>query len=232
MKQSIYRIAFSLSLLLPSAHFASGQAVYGIDSGTTSLSLDATAVAKLGYAVTGSSGTVSPLGGEQFGFSILGELSDFMFTIEGNSEALVQGGLIKHAGWIELDDDANPSTGIIALGNFEIGVDPLRASETVSGAYVRDTLGTNSIVFDIKPIDPGLTNPTSDGESFTLYASDLLISPELYALLGSPDGVAAGDFLGTLRIDAAASQLNAVPEPSTGLLLFLGAGLAVFRRRR
>lgn len=231
MKHSIFRIAVICSLMLPSAHLASGQAVYGVSSGTTSISLDEAAVLSLGYAVTGSSGTVNPIGGQQFGFDILSELSDFVFTIGENQEAVVQSGLLSHSGWIELDDDADSSNGIISLGNFEIGVDQERASDTVSGAFVRDTLGTNSIVFDIKPIDLNQVNPSSDGESFTLATSDLLVSPELYALLGSPDGVAPGDFLGSIRIDAQAFQLNAVPEPSSALLACVG-GLFVFLRRR
>ena len=232
MKKPIYRIVISLSLLLPSMEWASGQGVYGVDSGISSISLDSTAVARLGYAVTGSSGTVGAQGGLQFGFNILSELSDFVFTIEEDSTAIVQGGILSHAGWIELDDDGVPGTGIISLGNFEIGVDPARASETVSGAFIRDTLGTNSIVFDIKPLGPTDINPTSDGEAFTLHTADLLISPELYALLGSPDGIAPGDFLGSIRIDASASSIDAVPEPSTGLLALLGGALLIFRRCR
>ena len=69
--------------------------------------------------------------------------------------------------------------------------------------------------------------PTSDGETFALHMSELLIAPELYALLGSPDGIAPGDFLGRIRVDANSSRIDAVPEPSTGLLAFLGGALLV-----
>ncbi|MEZ5328393.1 MAG: PEP-CTERM sorting domain-containing protein [Verrucomicrobiales bacterium] len=232
MKKPISQIASSLFLLSLAAQGASAQGVYGVDSGVTSLSLDATAVAGLGYTVTGSSGTVSAQGGHQFGFDILSELSDFIFTIEEDTSATVQGGILSHLGWIELDNDGDPGTGIITLGNFEIGVDLARASDTVSGAFIRDTLGTNSIVFDIKPLSPTEINPVSDGGTFTLQSSDLLISPELYALLGSPDGIAAGDFLGSIRIDANTSRVDAVPEPSTGLLAILGGAVIFLRRRR
>jgi hypothetical protein len=75
------------------------QGVYGVDSGITSMSLDSAAVARLGYAVTGSSGTVGAQGGLQFGFDILSELSDFIFTIEEDATAVGQGGILSNFRW-------------------------------------------------------------------------------------------------------------------------------------
>ena len=222
---------FVVGALTSTAGISNAQTVYGVDSGRTSITLDTNTVEKLGYVVTGTNGTVEALQGLAYGFSILDESSDFSFTLAEAGGVAVQAGILNHSGWIELDDDGDPENGFIKLGNFEIGVDPGRESETVSGAYVRDTLGTNVVVFDIKPTGENEVNPVSDGETLTLQTSDLLVSPELYALLGSPAGVSPGDFVGSIRVDASVSS-TAIPEPSTGILWLCGFALVCFSRRR
>ncbi len=87
----------------------------------------------------------------------------------------------------------------LELGDFTIGFDASRVSDTASGFFVADTLSVNTPLFDI-------SNPevlTVEDGQLLIDSADLLVSPELAALLGD-DGLAGAD-VGDARIDAAVS---------------------------
>lgn len=85
------------------------------------------------------------------------------------------------------------------LGNFTIGFDEARVSETASGFFVMDTLGLGIPLFD-------LSNPdvvTVDDGTLRIDSADLLVSTELASALGD-DGLIGVD-VGDARIDAVLS---------------------------
>ena len=85
------------------------------------------------------------------------------------------------------------------LGDFTIGFDENRVTETTSGFFVAETLSVGAPLFDI-------SNPeilTAEDGTLVIDQADLLVSPELAALLGDTDLIGAD--VGDARIDAALS---------------------------
>ena len=159
-----------------------------VNSGNTSVFLD---LEPAGIALSGvdSSGTAFD-DSFQVGFPII-EDTDFTFETEPFSPV---DGTIEHSGTVTLAEGEMELT----LGEFSIGFDPDRVSETASGFFVADTtddvLGLE-IVFDIGT--PG--NLVTD-EELIISEADLLLAPEVADVLGSPDLTLAD--IGDTRIDA------------------------------
>lgn len=87
----------------------------------------------------------------------------------------------------------------LELGNFSIGFDADRVSDDTSGFFIADNVSVGSPLFDIStpsvlPVEAG---------TLVIDEADLLISPELAALLGN--GSLAGTDVGDARIDSAVS---------------------------
>ncbi|NEP18681.1 MAG: calcium-binding protein [Leptolyngbya sp. SIO4C1] len=123
------------------------------------------------------------------------------------------GGVISHTGDITfaVGGDVN-----LTIGNFAIGFDAGRVSETNSGFFVADTLEDSlgiDILFDIS--NPGRLLVQND--ELTVADADLLLAPELASLL-SLDGFEGTD-IGDTRIDADIVPLLGNPTPVVSLFI-------------
>ena len=88
----------------------------------------------------------------------------------------------------------------ITLGDFSIGFDADRITDTASGFFVTDNQDlAGTPLFDVSSSD-GLS---IEGVNVTLEQADLLLAPELAEVLGIPD--VTGADVGDVRIDAKAS---------------------------
>ena len=169
-----------------------------VDGGKTSVELD---VALLESAadlrLTSANGTARPAPGDfQVAFKILHN-SDFTFDQGVGFTPL--SGRIEHRGTVGFNEDtAEP----IVVGNFSIGFDATRAQQEASGFFVEDTVAGLGVLFDVGA--PG-TVDASDGR-LTIADADLLVSPELAAVLGKP--ALAGAVVGAAQIDAVSEQLR------------------------
>ncbi|MEO0409801.1 MAG: hypothetical protein AAF289_20865, partial [Cyanobacteria bacterium P01_A01_bin.135] len=114
-------------------------------------------------------------------------------------------GTLEHTGDITfLGSDG----ALVTLGDFSIGFDGDRVSDTASGFFVADTLDnalTADILFDIGV--PGRTI-VADG-ALTIADADLLLSPELAEALELE--TSAGVDVGDVRIDAEIVPLLGLP---------------------
>jgi hypothetical protein len=200
----------STILVSPAAHSATFQ----VFSGVTSVSLDLPTLQTAGLSLTGSSDTVPPVSGNFLvGFPIT-PATDFIFDFGSGGFAPVSGA-IAHTGSITFNN-------MLTVGNFLIGFDPTRAIGDASGFFVRDTITTGAILFDVAT--PGTLTFTN--ETNLKIVADLLVSPELAGVLN--DTSLAGATVGAASVDAIA----AVPEPATILgALTAGAFLAASRRQ-
>ena len=155
-------------------------AEYVLESGVTSVYLDFDLledVAGVTLVSADSDATPEPrpasLPEFQVGFEITEE-TDFSFEPVG---FVPVGGSIEHDGTITLAVGGTQVT----VGEFSIGYDPTRESETASGFFVADTLDDDlglGILFDLGiPETATVAGPT--GEDFDLGDADLLLSPEL-----------------------------------------------------
>ncbi len=106
------------------------------------------------------------------------------------------------------------------VGNFSIGFDPSRVTETASGFFVADTVSVNAPLFDISNPD---VLEVEDGV-LEISGADLLVSPELAAVLG--DESLTGADVGDARIDAAVSSDATATMVESGVTsVFLDTGL-------
>lgn len=214
--------------LCASISTTSAQTVYGIQSGTSSVTLHKAALDTLGYTVVGQADTVTPVVGYDAGFSIdttTNAEDMFMFTAD---PAFTPGmGIIEHVGTFNLGTALLPE-GALSLGNFVIAFDQERLTAANSGFFVTDGADLdNQILFDVG-------NPSSNvfnGTEWHFIDSDLFLANEFATFLGQP--ALSGQDFGDLRIDALTLEKSGkVPEPSTALLSGLGAFVLLFRRRR
>ncbi|AFY75698.1 hypothetical protein Ple7327_0226 [Pleurocapsa sp. PCC 7327] len=169
------------------------QEVFEVESGLTSVFLDESVLAdanlKLTQTDAAEPNTESfPEGAPAVGFEITPK-TDFTFTQENGFTPV--DGTIEHSGSLTFE-------GLGTVGDFSIGFDPSRDTDTASGFFIADTLDTDEILFDLG--DPETAN--FDGENLTIAGSDLLVSPELASLLGNES--LAGTDIGGARIDAVA----------------------------
>ena len=176
-----------------------------VDSGTTSIFLDFETAT--GIALTGTETDGEAFSEEfQAGFPII---EDTYFTYEVDPFAPVSG-TIEHSGTITLGEGPMEVT----LGEFSIGFDSGRVSDTASGFFVADTTDDAldlDILFDVST--PG--NVATD-EGLTISEADLLIAPELAEALGNTDSVGAD--IGDVRIDASAIEPEITIGETTALI--------------
>ncbi len=85
----------------------------------------------------------------------------------------------------------------LELGQFSIGFDETRVSDDTSGFFIADTNSVGGALFDIS--NPEIV--TAEDGTLVIDSADLLVAPELAALLG--DGSLTGADVGDARIDAA-----------------------------
>lgn len=169
-----------------------------VNSGTTSVSLDLPLLELAAGITLVSANTDGEAFSEEFelGFPIV-EDTDFTFETE---PFIPVGGTIEHSGTVTLNLNDAPVT----VGDFSIGFDASRVSNTASGFFVSDTTEDAldlEILFDISA--PG--NVTTD-EGLTISEADLLVAPELADALGS-DSLNGAD-VGDTRIDASTENIN------------------------
>ncbi|MBF1999396.1 MAG: alkaline phosphatase [Synechococcales cyanobacterium M58_A2018_015] len=177
---------------------------FTVDSGVTSVFLDLPLLeSAAGLTFVGAESEAEPFSDQfQVGFGIT-DATDFQFSLPPFTPI---GGSIEHSGTVTFNLGAAATP--ITIGNFSIGFDPERVSETTSGFFVADTLDTNplEIVFDLGA--PG--SVTVEDDQLVISNADLLLAPELAGALQLPD--LAGADVGDARIDAAVSS-NDTPEP-------------------
>ena len=166
-----------------------------VDSGTTSIFLDFETAT--GIALTGADSDGEAFSEEfQAGFPII-EDTDFTFETDPFSPV---SGTIEHSGTITLGE--GPMS--VTLGEFSIGFNAERVSDTASGFFVADTtddaLGLD-ILFDV-----GIPGNIATDEGLTISEADLLIAPELAEALGNTDSVGAD--IGDTRIDASTVMME------------------------
>ena len=194
-----------------------------VDSGTTSVFLDLPlleSVAGITLVETDSEGEAFS---EDFqvGFPI-DEGTGFTFEIDPFDPL---SGSIKHSGTITLSLDDSEVT----LGDFSIGFDESRVSETASGFFVADSIEDDEededdleleILFDIGT--PGSFN--ADAESLAIAEADLLIAPEFAEALEAAE--LAGADVGDTRVDASAIEPEPIIGETTALIPQAGSSYA------
>ncbi|MEM9816736.1 MAG: hypothetical protein AAF827_10095, partial [Cyanobacteria bacterium P01_D01_bin.6] len=168
-------------------------AVFEVESGVTSVFLDLPLLEEAaGLTLVGVDSDAMPFSEDfQVGFAITDD-SDFTFAPVPFTPL---GGSIEHNGTLTLGLGGAQAT----IGEFSIGFDPSRVTDTASGFFVADTLDDPlglEVLFDIS--NPG-TVSVSSGE-FEISDADLLLASELATVLGLPD--LAGADVGDARIDA------------------------------
>ena len=169
-----------------------------VNSGTTSVSLDLPLLELAAGITLVSANTDGEAFSEEFqlGFPII-EDTDFSFETEPFAPV---DGTIEHSGTVTLNlNDAD-----VTVGDFSIGFNASRVSNTASGFFVSDTTEDAldlEILFDISA--PG--NVTTN-EGLTISEADLLVAPELADALGSSS--LTGADIGDTRIDASTSNIN------------------------
>ncbi|HHP7245729.1 MAG TPA: hypothetical protein ACFE0H_13695, partial [Elainellaceae cyanobacterium] len=99
----------------------------------------------------------------------------------------------------------------VTIGNFSIGFDASRASDTASGFFIEDTVGGLGILFDVSV--PGELSIT-DSE-LTLADADLLLSSEFAGILGISD--LTGADVGDARTDADVSPVDSAVQVESGV---------------
>ena len=189
-----------ISLLDPPPPTSSGDVQ--VVAGVTSLSLDTAFFETAGLAFEAATPTAPPFSDQfQFGFEIA-DSTDFQFD---EAPFTPTGGSIEHIGDISflIGGDA-----LVTIGNFSIGFDGDRVSDTASGFFVSDTLDNalvTDILFDISV--PG--SLVVENDDLTITDADLLLAPEFADALGLSE--AAGTDVGDTRIDAEVVPLLGPP---------------------
>ena len=188
-----------------------------VDSGTTSVFLDLpTLESAAGITLIGADSTGEPFSEDfQVGFPID---EDSYFTFKTDSFAPVSGS-IEHSGTVTLslrDEE-------VTVGDFSIGFDARRVSETASGFFVADTTEDDlelEILFDV-----GIPSSLNAGaESLEIAEADLLVAPEFAEALGAEE--LAGADVGDTRIDASAIEPEITIGETTALIPQAGSSYA------
>ena len=178
-------------------------AVFGVESGVTSVFLDLPLLeSAAGLTLVGADSDATPFSDDfQVGFAITDD-TDFTFA---PAPFTPLGGTIEHSGTITLGlGDAE-----LTIGEFSIGFDPTRVSETTSGFVVADTLGLD-VLFDLS----APSTAAISSEELEISGADLLLAPELAGALGLAE--LTGADVGDARIDALVSlTAGGPPNPGT-----------------
>ena len=145
----------------------------------------------------------------QGGFAIT-EDTDFSFALDPFTPL---GGTIEHSGNIIFATGGDQVT----VGEFSIGFEESRVSDTTSGFFVADTLNHPlsklEILFDISI--PGVIDVSK--EKLEISEAELLLSPEFATILELPN--LAGADVGNTRIDANIASIKTVESGLTNVLL-------------
>jgi len=164
-----------------------------VASGVTSLFLDFSLFETAGLLIQDASPTATPFSNQfQLGFEIDAS-TDFVF--DGNPLAPL-GGTIEHTGDIEFLVGGDVG---LTIGDFSVSFDAARVSDTTSGFFVADTLDDGlgiDILFDLSTPDRLIVK----NDELTIADTDLLLAPELAAILGLDSAV--GNDVGDVRVDA------------------------------
>ncbi|NJL10759.1 MAG: PEP-CTERM sorting domain-containing protein, partial [Calothrix sp. SM1_7_51] len=194
-----------------------------VNSGVTSVFLDEPLLESVGLDLTGASNTVSPSSDFLVGFNIAPNTN---FTFNNNNGFSLIGGSIEHSGSVTFND-------ALTVGNFSIGFDQSRASGSASGFFVKDTITTNAVLFDIANIAPAV-----NGNNLQING-DLLVSQELAGVLNNQTlrGAAVGraqtnaTTITTTTVPTSSNQSTRVPEPTSALgFLAVGVGMITLRK--
>ena len=166
---------------------------FEVESGVTSLFLNYSLFEAAGPIVQDATPTAIPFSNQfQLGFEI-DESTDFQFE---SVPFTPTGGTLEHTGDITFLVGGDT---LLTIGDFSIGFDPNRVSDTNSGFFVADTLEDGlgiDILFDV-----GLPGRLIVADmKLTIADADLLLAPELAGILGLDDAV--GTDIGDTRIDA------------------------------
>ena len=188
-----------------------------VDSGTTSVFLDLpTLESAAGITLVEADSTGEPFSEDfQVGFPID---EGTYFTFEADSFAPVSGS-IEHSGTVTLGLGEDEVT----VGDFSIGYDATRVSETASGFFVADTTEDDldlEILFDVGT--PG--SVSADAESLEIAEADLLVAPEFAEALGVAE--LAGADIGDTRVDASAIEPEITIGETTALIPQAGSSYA------
>ncbi|WP_253274266.1 esterase-like activity of phytase family protein [Myxosarcina sp. GI1] len=189
---------------------------FAIDSGTTSVFLDLPLLeSAAGLSFTGAKSEGEPFSDKfQVGFPITEE-TDFSFEIP----FAPVGGAIEHSGTVSFA----LNEGEITLGNFSIGYDPARVSETASGFFVADTLEDSlglEILFDVGA--PGKVSATP--KDLKIAEADLLLAPEFAEALELSN--LSGADVGDTRIDASVIPIEEKDAPKAkNVIIMIGDGM-------
>ncbi|MEM9274221.1 MAG: spondin domain-containing protein [Cyanobacteria bacterium P01_F01_bin.143] len=174
-------------------------AAFAIESGVTSVFLDLELLEEAaGITLVATDSDAEPASEDfQVGFAIAEE-TDFSFA---PVEFTPLGGTIEHSGTITLGLGGND----ITVGEFSIGYDESRVTESASGFFVANgsdaPLGLEIVLFDVG--NPGTVGVS--GENFELGGADLLLAPELANALGLADVIGAD--VGDVQIDAIVTEV-------------------------
>jgi broad specificity phosphatase PhoE len=190
-------------------------AVFAVESGVTSVFLDLPLLEEAaGLTVVSIDSDATPaerppfLDPFQVGFAITEE-TDFTFAPVPFTPL---GGTIEHDGTITLGLGDAEAT----VGEFSIGFDPSRVTDTASGFFVADTLEDPlglEVLFDLGAPAAAVVS----GGELDLGDADLLLAPEVATALGLPD--LAGADVGDARIDALVTGGEELPMPGSSVMI-------------
>jgi hypothetical protein len=188
--------------------------IYQVKSGVTSVYHDLPELSTIGINLSNPQQTIPPVTDNfLLGFKIA-PTSNFKFSDANGFTPIA--GTIEHFGTVLFNSNTT-------IGNFSIGYDPTRAVNGVSGFFLKDTVSTNTVLFDLSiPANSVAFN----GKNLRITDVNLLISPELAGILNNPSLV--GRLGGNARLDA---DVAAVPEPGSLLAIVL-AGAALMANKR
>ena len=195
-------------------------AVFEVESGVSSIFLDLPLLeATAGITLVSIDSDATPFSEEfQAGFSIT---EDTNFRFESTPFTPLDG-TIEHSGTITISVRGFVEA---TIGNFSVGFDPSRISETTSGFFISDTLNDSlglEILFDIS----ALSTIEISEDQFQLSDADLLLAPELATTLAVSE--LAGTDFGNGRIDANISATATDDDPNildTPFIRFQNTGI-------
>lgn len=188
--------------------------IYQVNSGVTSVYHDLLELSNIGINLSNPQDTIPPVTDSfLLGFKIAPSTN---FTFSDANGITPIAGTIQHFGTVVFNSQT-------IIGNFSIGYDPTRAVNGVSGFFLKDTVSTNTVLFDLSiPANSVAFN----GKNLSITNVDLLISLELASILNNPS--LAGVLGGTARLDA---DVAPVPEPGTVLAsIFISVALMANKR--
>ncbi|MEO0408263.1 MAG: hypothetical protein AAF289_13005 [Cyanobacteria bacterium P01_A01_bin.135] len=182
-------------------------ASFAVESGVTSVFLDlALLESAAGLTLVSTDSDATPaeqpafLDSFQVGFAIT-DATDFTFA---PAPFTPLGGTIEHSGTITLGLGGAEA----AIGEFSIGFDESRVSDTASGFFIADTLEDAlglEILFDLSA--PGTAAVSN--EALEISGTDLLLAPEVATALVLPD--LAGADVGDAQVDALVALTDSSP---------------------